>query len=117
VEIIVIMGVPDGFIDHFKEGRCRETLEMILEDSDDFKPYNNVTKQICKQNDVILNNLKQDTQKDALGNTLQYLLEFKNPETIGLALSLLKDKFKKDPRVELILDGMQILMAYMTQGI
>jgi hypothetical protein len=113
VEIIIIMAEPEGFYSHFKK---EETVKMILEDSGVFKPYNNVTKQVCKQNELILNVLKNGVQDD-LSKTLQYLLQLKNPETMGLTLSFLNDELKRDPRVELIQDGTLILTAYMTQGL
>ena len=105
-----------GFYKHFKEGRSRETLEMILQNQDDFKPSYDVTTQMCTQNELILNVLKNGVQDD-LSKTLQYLLQLKNPETMGLALSFLNDNLKRDPRVELIQDGTLILTADMTQGL
>jgi hypothetical protein len=110
---------PNEFYNCFKD-EWKGKLEMILQqDEGDFKPYNNITKQVVKQNDIILNVLNKSTQEeDGPGKTLKYLLRrFRNPETLGLALSFLKDKYMKDPRFELPLDGTLILMAYMTQGL
>ena len=103
------------FTDAMKVKEIYKEFELQRQDDEPGFADNRV-KQLIEQNRTILDVLKED-DVDGLIAILEFILQQKNLEIIQRLLPLLKDDYKNNPRVEMILDGPKILFAIMTQGL